>query len=200
MLIFAPLAVLFASPAVAGMPDGTATWENLATKPVRIDCTEWQGEPWCKGTARVSAPVDSLAKSLEHMDQSAEVFEAVSAIHVLEAGTLHITLDFPGMISDRDYVAKYARNTDAEGVRHYTWIPVTHAKAPEVSGVVRLVDFAGEWTLVPDGESTLVTYLWQADLAGSFPSWALGIARKKTGNEALKDLTNAHGATLSAPE
>ena len=95
-------------------------------------------------------------------------------------------------------MVKFSTATDGND-RVYSWVPVTHAEAPEVSGVVRLTKMAGEWRLTPMGDKTRVTYLWQAELMGSFPEWALPVARKKTGNEALKDLANSRKAALLPP-
>jgi hypothetical protein len=179
-------------------PGADATWELLEDSTVRIECTEAAGEPWCRATALMSASASSVASSLENMGSQADVFEAVSSIRDLGGNTYHVTLDFPGMMSDRDYVVTFSKGSDG-GDLVYSWVPVTHAEAPPVSGVVRLSKMAGEWRLSPDGENTRVTYLWQADLMGSFPSWALPVARKKTGNEALKDLANSRDAKLLKP-
>ena len=179
-------------------PGADATWELLEAAPVRIECTTAAGAPWCRSTGLIAAKVDDVASSLENMGNQAEIFEAVSSIRSLGADTYHVTLDFPGMMSDRDYVVKFSKATEGND-RVYSWVPVTHAEAPEVSGVVRLTKMAGEWRLTPMGDKTRVTYLWQAELMGSFPEWALPVARKKTGNEALKDLANSRKAALLPP-
>jgi hypothetical protein len=196
-LALAILAVTVQSAQAQPSPD--AVWESMQTKPVVIECTAVAGVPWCRSTGLVGAPLDKVAASLENMDQSADVFEAVSSIRKLEADTFHITMDYPGLMSDRDYVAKYVRTEGEGGSRTYAWQAVVHAAAPQVAGVVRLVRMAGHWHLVPKGNATTVTYLWQADVGGSFPNWALPLARKKTGNEALKDISKAPGASLSPP-
>lgn len=189
---------LAAAASAHAVPGDDASWEVLQSGKVTVECTDISGEPWCRSVSKVTAPIDAVASALEDMSGQAEVFEAVTSIRVLEPDTLHITLDFPGMLSDRDYVAKYSRADDGDA-RLYRWVPVTHPEAPPVDGIVRLVKMAGEWRLEPVGAETKVTYTWQAELGGSFPSWATGIARKKTGNEALKDLANAQSADLTEP-
>jgi hypothetical protein len=152
-------------------PGSDATWEVLEDATVRV------------------------ASSLENMGSQADIFEAVSSIRDLGNNTYHVTLDFPGMMSDRDYVVTFSKATEGPDLV-YSWVPATNTEAPPVDGVVRLSKMAGEWRLSPSGENTRVTYLWQADLMGSFPTWALPVARKKTGNEALKDLANSRDAKL----
>lgn len=190
MLVF--LATAFA------MPGPDAAWEVLDTSPVRIECTEVSGKPWCRSVGVIGAPVDQVATALEDMAGQSDVFEAVSQIDSLGDDTYRIVLDFPGMFSDRDYVAKFEKLVEGDA-RIYRWKPVTHPGAPETEDIVRLSRMEGEWRLEPAGDATRATYLWQAELMGSFPTWALPTARKKAGNEALKDLAKTRDAKLTPP-
>ncbi len=54
----------------------------------------------------------------------------------------------------------------------------------------------GEGRLEPDAGGTRVTFTWQAEVAGSFLSWAVGIARRRVGRLALADLARARDAEL----
>ena len=192
------MVTLIAAAAMA-LPPADATWELLQDKPVPIVCTEHGGSTWCKSEGILAAKLDAVASSLRDMRLNADKFEAIVKIDVLSDDALRVVLDFPSLLSDRDYVAKYSLAEEDGGVKVLSWTSTTHPDAPPEAGIVRLPNFAGEWRLVPEGESTRVTYLWHADIAGSFPSWALPIARKKAGYEALKDLAKVNGATLTAP-
>ena len=192
------IASIAASALAADPPGDEATWDEIRNDQVRVECTEVAGEPWCRSHGVVGASIESVANTLENMAAHQDKFEAVASIRELEPGVLHITLDYPGMLSDRDYVAKYTPSVVGE-VRRYQWRAVTHASAPPVDGVVRLSRFGGAWELSPSGSHTKVTYTWHAELGGSFPKWAMGIARRRAGHEALKDLAAAHGAKLIKP-
>ena len=183
---------------VASPPGDDATWKELRNDEVRVECTEVGEEPWCRSHGTVAAPIDTVAGTLENMASHQDKFEAVRSIRTLEPGTLHITLDYPGLLSDRDYVARYTPATEGD-VRVYRWSPVVHQAAPPVDGVVRLAKFGGAWRLEPAGANTRVTYLWHADVGGGIPTWAYGIARKRAGYEALKDLALANGTKLLQP-
>lgn len=185
------------SPAWA-LPGSDAVWTELSSSPVRIECAEVAGEPWCRSQGVVEAPIDRVASTLEDMANQGEIFASVLSIRMLAPDTVHVVLDFPNMLSDRDYVARYTQATDGTA-RLYRWVPVEHPEAPPQEGVVRLSKMAGEWRLEPDGGRTRVSYTWQADLSGSFPTWALSVARKRAGWEALHDLANAQKAALTAP-
>jgi hypothetical protein len=191
--------LVLASALALARPGADASWEVLDTSPVRIECTEAAGQPWCRSVGLIAAPLDQVAQAMEDMAGQSEVFEAVSLIDELGDDTYRIVLDFPGMFSDRDYVAKFTKHVEGDA-RIYRWEPVTHPKAPPTDDIVRLERMAGEWRLEPAGDQTKATYLWQAELGGSFPNWALSTARKKAGNEALKDLAKTRKAKLSPPQ
>jgi hypothetical protein len=190
MLIVTTFASFALSSAAWALPGADAQWSVLSNGDPRIECTEVDSQPWCRSTGTVPLPLDKVSATLENMAAHQDLFESIVSIEVLAPDTMHIVLDFPSPLSDRDYVAKYTRST--EGSAHlYRWESVQRADAPEVDGVVRLPRMAGEWRLEPAGAETRVTYLWHAEIAGSFPSFALNQARKKAGSEALKDIRNA---------
>jgi len=179
-------------------PPADATWEVLATAPVQVECTVWGGEPWCRSEAIVLAPVTGVASTLEGMAAHADVLTSVRSIEEVAPDTLHVVLDFPGMLADRDYVVRYTSSVDGQ-TRRYRWEPVDHPDAPPLEGVVRLSHMAGEWELGPVPAGTKVSYTWQADLGGSFPAWAESIARRRAGFEVLHDLASLRKAELAPP-
>ncbi len=182
--------------AAAAVPGDDATWEVLTKSPVKVECATVAGAPWCRSYGLIHAPIEQVDGALRNMSSSAELFDSVIKIDVLAADTLHIVLDYPAPLDDRDYVAHYSYDTDGD-VRRFTWEPVVHAGAPETDEAIRLPSFAGEWYLKPAEGGTAVRYTWQAEINGSFPSFAYATAWKRAGFEALKDLANTQGATLS---
>jgi hypothetical protein len=178
------------------LPGADAVWSVLAEGDPHIECTTVQNEPWCRSTGLVKLPVGQVADTLENLAKHQHLFESIVSIKQLEPDVMHITLDFPGPLSDRDYVARYTPS--AEGTtRLYRWEPVPATQVPVVDGVVRLPEMAGEWRLEPVGDETRVTYTWHAEIAGSFPNALLSQARKKAGGEALKDIRKAASAAVS---
>ena len=193
------LSLILTSAAWASMPEGDIPWETLTDKPVPIACAEVGGTPWCRSQGIISAAPEKVASALEKMSAGSSQFESVVSVRLLAPDTIHVVLDYPSPLSDRDYVAKYSRAIEGD-VRTYSWVPVAHPDAPDDGSAVRLPNFEGTWRLEPAANGgTLVTYTWNAEIAGSFPSWAYKTAWKKAGHEALKDLANTQGATLTAP-
>ncbi|MEN0062671.1 MAG: START domain-containing protein [Myxococcota bacterium] len=189
------LAFLGFAVAQAALPGDNAGWETVRDDLVHVECAEVAGDFWCRADGVLDAPVDTVVDTLWNMPKHQDKFELVRSIVELGDNTLHITIDYPGMFSDRDYVAKYTRSTEGDAHR-VSWVPVTHPKAPEAKGAVRLSKFEGEWRLTPKGTQTAVRYVWHADPGGSFPGWAKPLARKRAGHEALKDLAAAQGVKL----
>ncbi len=189
------LATLAITAAIARPPGDEATWETVRDDIVHIECAEAGDDIWCRADGIVAAPLDDVLSTLRDMPQHQDAFELVRSIVELGDDTLHITIDYPSLFSDRDYVAKYTHTADGD-VHRVSWVPVVHPKAPPVKGAVRLVKFEGEWRLQPGAGGTAVRYTWHADPGGSFPNWAKPIARKRAGHEALKDLAAARGTTL----
>lgn len=184
--------VAFAVPG-PNLPGPEAVWTVLTSGDPTIECTTVDSEPWCRSTGTVPLPIEQVAATLENMAAHQDLFDSIVSIRELSPDVMHITLDFPAVMSDRDYVAQYTRSREGEA-RLYRWSPVTHPSAPPVNGVVRLPEMAGEWRLEPSGSQTKVTYTWHAEIAGNFPDALLGQARKKAGGEALKDIRKAAAA------
>jgi hypothetical protein len=190
--------ILLIAAAAAAPPGDEAAWETLTTSPVKVECATVAGQPWCRSYGLIHAPIAQVDGALRNMSTSADLFESVLSIDVLAEDTMHIVLDYPAPLDDRDYVAKYTYITQGD-TRIFQWSPVVHPGAPETAAAVRLPNFAGEWRLQPSGQNTIVRYTWQAEINGSFPSFAYAQAWKKAGHEALKDLANTQGAVLSRP-
>lgn len=178
-----------AATALALPSESTQYTDVLQSADPRIECATVNEEPWCRSIGMVPLPISQVASTLERMTEHQDLFDAIVEIRVVAPDTMHITLDYPWPVWDRDYVAKYTRSNEG-GVWRYRWEPVVHPAAPPVKGVVRLPRMAGEWKLESVGNQTRVTYLWQAEVTG-VPATQ---ARKIAGNEAIKDITKASTA------
>lgn len=191
------LATVLLPAAQAAVPPDTASWTLLQSSPVKVECTEHQGKPYCRSTGVVSTPVGTATKVFAELDKHVSKMGAITAVTRLESDTLHVVMDYPFPISDRDYVAKFSRSTRADGTEVFAWVPVTHAKAPPTTDVVRLTWLDGEWRFAAEGSNTRVTYVWEADPGGNLPD--VGAVRKKAGTLAVTDIANACGAKVLSP-
>lgn len=188
---------LSALPAFAStFPGADASWAQLSGGDPTIECTSVGDEPWCRSTGLVDAPLAQVTATLKNMAAHQDLFDSIVRIDVLEADTMHIVLDFPSPLSDRDYVAKYTLLTDG-ATQVFHWESVVHDAAPATSGIVRLPRMAGEWRLTAEGTRTRVVYLWEADVQGSLPAFTQNKARTIAGNKALEDIRKATAAATA---
>ena len=176
------------------LPGPDATWDTLLKSPVHVECTEADGVPFCRSTAVFQAEPQALRNTLGAMADHVDKFESILEVQKLGDGDImHVVMDFPWPLADRDYVAKYTQTNSDDGGMVLSWTAASHPDAPATDDRVRLADFTGSWTLTPKADSTEVVYLWHALYGGALPAQALNTARKKTGQEALKDLASAAG-------
>ena len=182
------------------LPGDDAEWTTLLTKPVKVECTEdASGEPFCRSTAVFEADVAVLKDTLVSMDESQDKFDAIASVRKLDDDVMQVVMDFPWPLADREYVAKYSREDREDGGMVLSWVPADHPDAGDPGSNVRLAKFAGSWTVTPSGEGkTTVEYLWHGEYGGALPDGGLTIARKKTGQESLKDLAKASGGVVYA--
>lgn len=195
MLLLAVVTAPFS--AFAAVPPSTTTWAPLQSSPVKIECADYQGKPYCRSTGVIGAPVDVAAKTFEQLDLHVDKMGSIASVTRLESDVLHVVMDYPFPLDDRDYVARFVHTVDGTGTHVFAWTPITHASAPAADGIVRLSWLDGEWRFAPEGANTRVTYVWEADPGGSLPD--VGTVRKKAGTFAVSDMANACGTKILSP-
>jgi len=179
------------------LPPASATWTPLSASPVRIDCTTAQGVPYCRSTGVVNAAQPAVVETFAQLDRHVASMHKISRIDRLEPDVLHVVMDYPFPLTDRDYVARFGRRTESDGTVVFPWSPVTHAKAPDDGSTVRLATMDGEWRFQAEGAGTRVTYVWQSDPGGNLPD--VSAVHKQAGLFAIQDIAAACGARVTGP-
>lgn len=177
------------------LPPPTATWLLLSESPVRIECA--QGLPWCRSSGLVGVDPATAVRTFAQLDQHVAQMGAISVVDRLEADVLHVVMDYPFPFSDRDYVARFTRRTEADGTEVFGWTSIEHPKAPVDPAIVRLGWSEGEWSFKPEGGQTRVGYLWQSDPGGGIPD--VTAVYKQAGYLAIRDIATACGAEILKP-
>lgn len=183
--------------ALAALPPANATWTLLQETPVRIECTQYQDKPYCRSTGVIATPVATASSVFAQLDKYVSKMGAIRLVQRLEPDVLHVIMDYPFPLSDRDYVARFTHQTEADGTEVYAWTPVTHPSAPETSDIVRLSWLDGQWRFKAEGSNTRVTYIWEADPGGGLPD--VSTVRKQAGTLAIQDMANACSTTVTGP-
>lgn len=171
--------------------NSTQKWFMLQDAPVQISTTDYSGYPICKVAADLPFPLPAIAQIIENTEDYPDIFNRVTQARELENDVIHITLDMPFPFESRDYVVKYRKQKN-EKEWTFTFSAVEHTGAPVEKNVVRLIHAAGEWKLTKlEEQKTRVTYIWNGQLLGDFPSWGLNTAWKEQGNEIIEWLSDA---------
>jgi len=189
--------LFLAVPTAFAIPPSTATWSDLSDAPVHIECTMDGTKPYCRSTGVIGTDVDTATSHFRDLDKYVDRMGAITAVTRLQPDVLHVVMDYPFPITDRDYVAKFTYRDDPDGSHVFAWSPVTDPQAPDDGSTVRLTWLDGEWRFQADGSNTRVTYVWEADPGGSLPD--VGTVRKKAGYLALHDIAAACDTTILSP-
>ena len=172
-------------------PSSYSNWEKLQDYPIWIGWTDYGKFQWCRASSTIPASIEDVQKIIEDKENYPKVFKRIEKTTVLSDGSVHIILDMPFPFSGRDYIVSYTQLQEKNDVV-YRFTSVEDSGIPVHKDYVRLIHAAGEWRLHSlDSISTEVTYIWNGELLGDFPNWALTRAWATQGQEVHKWLKDA---------
>ena len=167
-------------------------WELLQKEKVKIEWASYGDFPVSRAEIILKHNINLISSKIENIENYSSIFERVTETKKLDKDIIQIVLDLPFPFSGRDYVVKYSKKILQNGSWIFKFSSVKHPDAKLKSGHVRLPDAAGLWILVPINlNSTRVTYMWNGELLGNFPDFALTKAWTTQGTEVLTWLDKA---------
>ena len=184
---------LFSTLFSSNIPDiNSRKWIEIQKDFIDIDYIWKDGLPWCKSKINLNYSVEEILNVIKNVGAYHLVFDSVVKSKEYNNNIVHITLDLPGIFSDRDYVVKFSLLEDKQNktiIYEFKsisdFIEINH-------NYVRLLNAGGQWRLKSLADNlTEVTYIWNGDMSGNFPSWGLKRAWIKQGNEVLSNLKAA---------
>ena len=183
------LNLLFGSEVIP--PSTHSSWEILQDYPIWIGWTEYNQSNWCKAKITLHSSVKDISTIIEDKGNYPNVFKRVESATIITDEIVHIILDMPFPFYGRDYIVSYTQFQEENDIV-YRFTAVENSGIPVHEDYVRLIHAAGEWHLHSlDSNSTEVTYIWNGELLGDFPNWALMRAWETQGNEVLTWLKEA---------
>ena len=171
--------------------ESVTDWKIIQKNEIEIRWTTYDGYPICQATSVLPFSIESISSIIEDVSNYPKVFKRIHKTNILEKDIIHVMLDMPFLLSDRDYVIKYKKYKTPDNWE-FTFSPVKHINAPLNKKYVRLVNAAGKWKLISKGDNqTSVSYTWNGELLGDFPDFALERAWKTQGNEIIHWINDA---------
>jgi len=171
--------------------ESVTDWNIIQKNEIEIRWTTYDSYPICQTTSILPFSIESISSIIEDVSNYPKVFKRIHKTNILEKDIIHVMLDMPFLLSDRDYVIKYKKNK-TQNNWEFTFRAVKHTNAPLEEDYVRLVNAAGKWKLISkDDNQTLVSYTWNGELLGDFPNFALERAWKTQGNEIIHWINDA---------
>ena len=172
--------------AIITLPDFESfNWKNIQRKDVIVDYFEEDGIQWCRSYLEADYSILEISRILEDKSNYPNVFDRITETILYTDDIVHIKLDLPFPWAGRDYIIKYTENL-SENSKEYNFIHYDDLDVPVEDGYVRLHRAAGRWKLIElSNGKTQIEYIWNGELLGDFPSWALKLAWKEQGSEVL---------------
>jgi len=162
-------------------------WNLLQDSDINIGYIQ-KDFPWCKASIYLPYTVDEILVVVENVNGYKEILHSVLYSKKDENDIAHIRINYPFPFTDREYIVKFNKIIDDNDI---VYAFSTNDKLNENidPDYIRLINAKGEWRLSPINESlTEVSYMWNGELRGDFPSWSLSKAWLRHGNEVLGSL------------
>tara|TARA_Y100001970_G_scaffold159925_1_gene195690 strand:- start:2396 stop:2989 length:594 start_codon:yes stop_codon:yes gene_type:complete len=144
--------------------------------------------PWCKASISLPHTLDEILLIVEDVAGYQKILDSVVYSTKDENDVAHIRINYPFPFTDREYIVKFERIEDNNDIVYAFGTNESLNKNLDPN-YIRLINARGEWRLSPVNKNvTNVSYTWNGELRGDFPSWSLSKAWTKHGNEVLGNL------------
>lgn len=171
-------AIACATPGLAAAGEGTDDWQLVQEEDgitVYTRRSEGAENLAFRGIVTVPQSVEEIEAVLRDTKGYAGWYARCEAATTLESHPpswrlVHMKIDLPFPVSDRDAVVRVDR--EPQGERLVLRLTTAAAALPEQDGYVRMARADGAWALepVPDG-GTRITLEQHNDPGGAFPTW-----------------------------
>ena len=160
-------------------------WEVLQDKDIWVGWSNYKEFNWGKAKITFDYSMGQISSILEDHKNYTKIFKRITKSEVNEDGVVYVVLDMPFPISHRDYVVFY-KQFKKKNHRVYQFFSTIHNDFPVDPYNVRLPRATGEWRLIPvDDNTTELIYIWNGELLGDFPDFALTRAWTEQGDEVM---------------
>ena len=165
--------------------DISKNWITLNDEEIWVGYNITKDVDWCRTRSVLQYNINKISIMIEDLGNYHNVFDRVVLSKIVDDNVVHIRVDMPFPISDRDYIVRYTTNKTKNSAS-YKFKAAKDVSISIGDDCIRLINAAGEWYIKSiDDLSTEVTYTWNGELRGDFPNWALTRAWKTQGLEMI---------------
>ena len=184
--------ILFYAASAAALPTfQDSRWTVLEENPITVACGIDMEEPWCRARHVFPCSTEFLEKLFLDAAGYSLIFERVEESVWLEPDVAYIRMDMPFVFSHRDYVVQFSREKRGD-LLFLNFNSVLHPEKPPVSGVHRLKDYAGSWTLKSvSPNKTIVGFYWNSDYELPVLDSQIPRVRLNQGKSIMQQMLNA---------
>jgi len=144
--------------------------------------------PWCIAKTNLPYSMKHILPVIEDVNNYYKMLDSVVYSTKDKNDIAHIRIDYPFPFTDREYIVKFKRIINGNDI---VYAFATNDSLNQIidPNYIRLINAKGEWRLSPINQNlTEVSYIWNGELLGDFPNWALSKAWIRHGNEVLSNL------------
>ena len=165
--------------------NNTTNWIELQNSEIKISYKEKNTFKYCKASTVYNSSPRQIKHILDDKSNYHNIFKRMEFCRSLTNEIVHIRLDLPFPFYGRDYIVEYEyfKMNDFE---YYIYNSTNKVNIELNKKYVRLPNASGLWVIEPiSNNSTKLTFIWNGELLGNFPDWALTRAWTTQGNEVL---------------
>ena len=162
-------------------------WEVIQNENIWIAYTQTDFT-WCKSRSTFNNSLEEILAVVEDVENYYIIFDSIVSSSRNKDDIIHIMVDYPIPLSDRDYVVKFQKILEDQ-TSIYRFHSDPNFDVPINEDYFRLSNAAGEWRLIELKNGNIeVSYTWNGELKGMLPLWIYKRAWLKQGNEIMINL------------
>ena len=165
-------------------------WLEIQKTPIQIETQIINNFPYCRANGVFNFPSKQIITLLDNQIEYPNVFERIKITRMLSDTTVYVRLDLPFPFNDRDYIVNYYYEKN-DNIEYFYYNATNNHDISLVDKCVRLTNTSGIWMIESINENqTKLTYIWQGELMGDFPEWALETAWIEQANEVFTSINS----------
>ena len=165
-------------------------WSKIQNDNIKIETQMIDDKPYCRATGSFNFPSNKIVDILRDQVSYPNIFERIISTKMITDYIVYVEIDLPFPFKNRDYIVEYNYFKDGQ-IEYFYYKATNKHNIPINNDFIRLLNTSGIWKITSlNDNQTELTYIWQGELMGDFPDWALKTAWIEQGNEVFLSIKN----------